>query len=82
MRQGWTKEEVEEALKFAKLVTKVMTGQGEGLKVDPGAGGMLKMMCKEIERQKKRLGGNFAVAHVVFSRKSRDLCRNRFAYVL
>ena len=37
---------------------------------------MLKMICKEVQAQKKRLGGDFAVAHVVFSRKSRDLCRD------
>ena len=75
MQQGYTREEVELALKFAKLVTKIMTGQGEGLKYDSGAHEMLKMICKEIQAQKRRLGGDFAVAHVVFSRKSRDLCR-------
>ena len=29
---------------------------------------MLKIMCREIAKQKKRLGGDFAVAHAVVSR--------------
>ena len=33
-------------------------------------------ICREVTRQKKRLGGDFAVAHLVMSRKSRDLCRD------
>ena len=82
MRQGYTREEVEHALKFAKLVTKIMTGQGEGLKYDSGAHDMLKMICKEVQAQKKRLGGDFAVAHVVFSRRSRDLCRQGVISIL
>ena len=51
-----------------------MSGQEKG-SWDPKAQDMLKMVCKGIEGQKRRLGGDFAVAHVVFSRKSRDLCR-------
>ena len=82
LKQGYTREEVEHALTFAKLVTKIMTGQGEGIKYDSGAGEMLKMICKEVQVQKKRLGGDFAVAHVVFSRKSRDLCRHVVPFVL
>ena len=82
MKQGYTREDVEHALKFAKMVTKIMTGQGEGLKFDTGAHEMLKMICKEVQAQKKRLGGDFAVAHVVFSRKSRDLCRQGVISIL
>ena len=75
MKQGYTKEEVEAALKFAKIMTKFMTGQGEAQDFDVDARDMHKLMCKEIQTQRKRLGGDFAVAHVVFSRKSRELCR-------
>ena len=82
LKQGYTREEVEHALTFAKLVTKIMTGQGEGNKYDSGAGEMLKMICKEVQVQKKRLGGDFAVALAVFSRKSRDLCRHVVSFVL
>ena len=80
-KQGYTREEVEHALTFAKLVTKIMTGQGEGIKYDSGAGEMLKMICKEVQVQKKRIGGDFAVALAVFSRKSRDLCRHVVSFV-
>ena len=60
-----------------------MTGQGEGLSFDSSAKEMLKNVCKDIQGQKKRLGGDFAVATVVFSKKSRDLCRldNEFAFM-
>ena len=82
IKQGYTRDEVEHALTFAKLATKIMTGQGEGIKFDSGAGEMLKMICKEVQVQKKRLGGDFAVALAVFSRKSRDLCRHVVSFVL
>merc|ERR1719188_880197 len=36
---------------------------------------LLKLISREIGKQKKRLGGDFAVAHAVVSRKSRDMCR-------
>ena len=62
---------------------KFITGQGEGLCFDSSAQEMLKNVCKEIQGQKRRLGGDFAVAAVVFSKKSRDLCRlyNEFAFI-
>ena len=59
---------------FERFMTGFMSGQ-EKEPWDPKAQDMLKMICKGVEGQKKRLGGDFAVAHVVFSRKSRDLCR-------
>ena len=39
---------------------------------------LLKIMCGEVAKQKKRLGGDFAVAHAVVSRhvKDRALGRN------
>ena len=36
---------------------------------------LLSIACREIGRQKGRLGGTFAVAHAVTSRKNRDFCR-------
>ena len=35
----------------------------------------LKLMCREVETQRERLGGDFAVAYLVQTRESRDLCR-------
>ena len=35
----------------------------------------LKLMCIEADVQRKRLGGDFAVAYLVQTRESRDLCR-------
>ena len=32
-------------------------------------------MCREVEIQRERLGGDFAVAYLVQTRESRDLCR-------
>ena len=32
-------------------------------------------MCKDIMEQKKRIGGDWAIAHVVFSRDVRDMMR-------
>ena len=37
---------------------------------------MLNIACREIGRQKGRLGGTFAVAHAVTSRKNREFCRD------
>ena len=36
---------------------------------------LLSIACREIVRQKMRLGGTFAVAHAVTSRENRDFCR-------
>ena len=32
-------------------------------------------MCEDIMEQKKRIGGDWAIAHVVFSRDVRDMMR-------
>jgi len=37
---------------------------------------LFKCMALDVALQKKRIGGNFAVAHVVHSRKARDLIRS------
>ena len=47
--------------------------QGFGTVIRP----LLKVMAKDILRQKKRLGGDFAVAFAVSRRESRDLLREQ-----
>merc|ERR1712029_837733 len=37
-----------------------------------------KEMCKDITKQKERIGGDWAIAHVVFSREIRDMMREIF----
>ena len=44
-----------------------MKGEVDGF--DDGMQPLLKMMSREIKRQKERLGGDFAVAHAVVSRQ-------------
>lgn len=51
-----------------------MFGKSE-ISFDSLAQPFLKLMCREVEIQRKRLGGDFAVAYLVQTRKSRDLCR-------
>lgn len=34
-----------------------------------------KAMGEDVKREKERIGGNFAIAHVVLSREIRDLLR-------
>ena len=36
---------------------------------------MLRMMCREVAGQKRRLGGDFAVAWLLLSRRMRDIAR-------
>ena len=41
-----------------------------------------KLMAEDIAKQKKRIGGNWATAMVVFSRGDRDMIRNMFGNVV
>ena len=52
-----------------------MSGQIDGDDFDVNIRPVLKIMAKDILRQKTRLGGDFAVAQAVVSRESRDLLR-------
>ena len=45
----------------------LMKGEVDGF--DDGMQPLLKMMSREIKKQKTRLGGDFAVAHAVVSRQ-------------
>ena len=66
MFQGVSREDfniLQEAMKtFAALIW----GEVDGF--DDGMQPLLKLMSREIIKQKKRLGGDFAVAHAVVSR--------------
>ena len=42
--------------------------QGEVSDFDKKMRPLLKIMCGEVAKQKRRLGGDFAVAHAVVSR--------------
>ena len=43
-------------------------GRGEVECFDDGMQPFLKLMSREVKKQKNRLGGDFAVAHAVVSR--------------
>ena len=73
MRQGWSKEDVETIVQYRVESGKFMV-KPEGSLMDIAIP-MLKMMCREVERQKKRLGGDFAVAWLLLSRRMRDIAR-------
>ena len=72
---GYTKEEVTQISKAEEAFMGMMKGQGfdnfeETL--DP----LYDYMGMDIARQRKRLGGNMAIAQAVFSRKQRDKLRS------
>ena len=64
--RGVPREDAEAILKISKEFEDMWKGEIDTFdeKVRP----MLKIMCREIAKQKKRLGGDFAVAHAVVSR--------------
>jgi len=57
--------------KFQELFSSTMDAQIVDTTLRPS----LTIMAKDILRQKKRLGGNFAISYEVISRESRDLLR-------
>ena len=59
---------------FAKGGLAYISGQAKN-SWDSLAQPFMKLACREVEKQKKRLGGDFAIAYLVQTRKSRDLCR-------
>ena len=50
----------------------IMKGSGDSDKLKEKCLPMLHEMALDIERQHKRLGGNFAIAQAVFNRSQRD----------
>merc|ERR1719458_1149247 len=71
--KGVPREDAETILKLGKEFEEMWKGKIDTFdeKVRP----LLKIMCREIAKQQKRLGGNMAVAHAIVSRESRDICR-------
>ena len=72
--QGISQKDAETVLSATKAFENMARGQVEGLEkhFEP----LLRIMCREIVKQKKRLGGDFAVAQAVTSRDAtgfRDL---------
>ena len=72
---GYTKEEVTQISKAEEAFMGMMKGQGFDnfeVTLDP----LYDYMGMDIARQRKRLGGNMAIAQAVFSRKQRDKLRS------
>ena len=72
--QGISRNDAETVLSAMKAFENMARGQVEGIEevFEP----LLRIMCREIVKQKKRLGGDFAVAQAVMSREAtcfRDL---------
>ena len=65
--QGVSREDFEVLNDAAKLFEDVFA-KGNVDTFDEGMQPLLKLMSREVLKQKKRLGGNFAVAHAVVSR--------------
>lgn len=56
-------------MKASKEMEKIWTdSDADGALFDRACRPILKIMCREISKQKKRLGGDFAVAHAVVTR--------------
>jgi len=72
--KGVSREDFEILTGTAKFFEAMHKGEVDGF--DEAMQPLLKLMSREIIKQKKRLGGDFAVAHAVVSRRSRDLCRS------
>ena len=64
--KGVPREDAELILTTSKEFESMMNGDID--KFDEKVRPLLKIMCREIAKQKKRLGGNMAVAHAVVSR--------------
>ena len=71
--QGVSREDAETILGAAKEMEKIWTDANtDGSVFDAACRPLLKIMCREISKQKKRLGGDFAVAHAVVTRYYRQ----------
>ena len=71
--KGWSKEDVETITQYRmKFASWMMKPEGSIMEL---AVPMLRMMCREVAGQKRRLGGDFAVAWLLLSRRMRDIAR-------
>ena len=66
MFQSVSREDFNILQEAMKTFTALIGGEVDGF--DDGMQPLLKLMSREIIKQKKRLGGDFAVAHAVVSR--------------
>ena len=67
--QGVSREDAEILMKASKdLESLLVHMDGDLASFDEKMQPLLKLMSREIVKQKKRLGGDFAVAHAVVSR--------------
>ena len=64
--KGVPREDAEAILKISKEFEEMW--KGDISKFDEKVRPLLKIMCREIAKQKKRLGGDMAVAHAIVSR--------------
>jgi len=71
--KGVPREDAETILKFGQEMEEMWKGNIETF--DEKMRPLLRIMCREIAKQQKRLGGNMAVAQAIVSRESRDICR-------
>ena len=62
-------------MKFGSEMKDFMTGQMDGLKFDKNARPVMNIMAKQVMTQRKRLGGDFAVAFAVVTRESREFLK-------
>ena len=74
LQQGWSLEDAKLFNRFNKDFAAYVSGKS-ATSFDSLAQPFLKLMCREVEVQRNRLGGDFAVAYLVQTRASRDLCR-------
>ena len=62
-----SRQDAETILESEKEFENMMKGDLDNF--DTAIQPLLKIMCREVAKQKKRLGGDFAVAHAVVSRE-------------
>ena len=72
--QGIDEESILIIDKASEVEEELMQGKLDGVeeKLEP----MYKIMAKDLIKQRSRLGGNWAIAQAVFSRKQRELLRS------
>ena len=72
--KGISEETIKARNTFTEFSTKIRaTGKFDGL--EEGVQPILQEMSKDISKQRKRLGGNWAIAQAVFSRSQRDFLK-------
>ena len=60
---------------WERLLKKMIIGKGAKDELSKGLEPLLEYFCKNIHKQHKRLGGDFAVAWCSITRAQRDFCK-------